>query len=82
MSGIHHCLTPALAFQKSGLPWSDAPAHLEQIRIDCAHPDVCAHRDIGCRKVSADYLRPFIERERVSAQYAGSIAAERARRAG
>lgn len=79
---IFHCLANALAIQRAGTPWSAVPAHLEKIQIDCAHPDVCAHRDLGCRKVSADYLRPFIERERVSAQFAGSIAAERARRAG
>ena len=78
---IFLCLTPALAIHRAATPWRDVPARLEQIPTDCAKPDTCAHRDIGCRKVSANYLRPFIERERVSAENEGAVAAERARRA-
>lgn len=78
---IFHCLANALAIQRAGTPWPAVPAHLEQIQPDCAKPDICANRDIGCRKVSANYLRPFVERERVSAENEGAVAAERARRA-
>lgn len=81
MTGLSYCLTHALRIQRRMRAWSDVPDLLLTVPERCEKADVCPHADVGCRELCARYLRPFVQREKVSAANAGSRAAERAGRA-
>lgn len=77
MTGLSYCLSHALRIQRRMRDWAQVPALLKSVSETCEKPSICQHADVGCRELCARYLRPFVQRERVSQANAGARAAER-----
>lgn len=63
IAGTTYCLAPARRIVRAGLSREEARAEIRKIPKECAHPDRCANRQLGCQKTNAQHLKVEFERE-------------------